>query len=158
MKRRLTTLDRKQIDSRFTELQSRLPLMQPPRGGWIRAIRTALGMRQKDLGERLGTSSQAVADLERRETDGLVTVARLRSAAHALGAELFYVVIPARPLGETLDQRADAVARFLAGQVHHSMRMEDQATPDEEAQARVAELKAHLLEVPSLLWTLPDDL
>ena len=115
-------------------------------------------MRQQDLAERLGISSQAVADLERRETEDQVTLARLRAAARALGGELYYVVIPARPISETLDERADRVARFLAGQVHHSMRMEDQATSEDERTARIAEMKEHLREVPSLLWTLPDDL
>lgn len=158
MKRALTTLDRKQLDTRFGALRPALSMLQPPRGGWIRALRTALGMRQQDLGERLGISSQAVGDLERREANEQVTLARLRAAAHELGAELYYVVVPARPVGVVLSERADAMAHFLVSQVHHSMRMEDQATADEEREARVAEVKARLLEAPSLLWALPDGL
>jgi len=114
-------------------------------------------MRQRDLSARLRTSSQAVADLERREADGTVTISKLREAAHALGAELYYVIIPARPINATLQSRAEQVARFLAGQVHHSMRMEDQATAEEEFRERLEEMRDHLLAVPSLLWTLPDD-
>ena len=115
-------------------------------------------MRQQDLGGRLGVSNQAVADLERREAEEMVTLAKLRAAAHALGGELYYAVVPARPVAAILEERADRVARFLAGQVHHSMRMEDQATAEAEQEARMAEIKAHLLEVPSLLWSVPDDL
>jgi predicted DNA-binding mobile mystery protein A len=158
MKRSLTALDRKQLDARFAVLRENLAVLQPPRGGWIRSLRNALGMRQQDLGERLAVSSQAVADLERREAQELVTLSKLRTAAHALGAELYYVVIPVRPISAMLEERADRVARFLGGQVHHSMRMEDQATAEAEQKARLAEIKEHLLEVPSLLWTLPDDL
>jgi hypothetical protein len=36
--------------------------------------------------------------------------------------------------------------------------MEDQATAEAEQKARLAEIKEHLLEEPSLLWTLPDAL
>jgi predicted DNA-binding mobile mystery protein A len=158
MKRRLSALDRKQLDTKFASIRENLAVLQPPRGGWIRSLRTALGMRQQDLGERLAISSQAVADLERREAQDLVTLAKLRTAAHALGAELYYVVIPVRPINATLEERADRVARFLVGQVHHSMRMEDQATAEAEQKARLAEIKEHLLEVPSLLWTMPYDL
>jgi predicted DNA-binding mobile mystery protein A len=158
MKRSLTALDRKQLDSRFVAVRECVPLMQPPRGGWIRSLRNALGMRQRDLGGRLGVSSQAVADMERREVEEQVTLAKLREAAHAIGAELHYAVIPVRPISTMLEERADRVARFLAGQVHHSMRMEDQATAEAEQNARLAEIRDHLLEVPSLLWTVPDDL
>ena len=155
---RLTALDRKQLDTRFAKLREVLVLLSSPRGGWIRTLRNALGMRQQDLAGRLRVSSQAVADLERREADGTVTITKLRDAAHALGAELYYVIVPARPINTTLQIRAEQVARFLVEQVHHSMRMEDQTTAEQEYRERLKEMENHLLEMPSLLWTLPDDL
>ena len=156
--KRLTNLDRKQLDARFARVREVASLLQPPRGGWLRSLRNALGMRQQDLGERLGVTSQAVADLERREAEGSVTLSTLREAARAMGGELHYVVLPVRPVKETLERRATEVARFMAGQVHHSMRMEDQGTSEDEQQDRIAEIRELLLKTPSLLWTVPDDL
>jgi hypothetical protein len=68
------------------------------------------------------------------------------------------VVLPVRPIKETLEERATRVARFMATQVHHSMRMEDQGTGVQEQLDRVAEIRETLLQSPSILWTLPDDL
>lgn len=158
MAARITALDRKQLGDRLAKIREIAPLLSPPRGGWLRSLRNALGMRQQDLGGRLGVSKQSIAALERREADGTITLAKLREAARALGGELHYVVLPVRPVEETLEHRAGQVARFMAGQVHHSMRMEDQATGEEERRDRTEELKRMLLETPSLLWTVPDDL
>ena len=154
--RALTALDRKQLDTRYAALRAQVPLMQVPRGGWIRMLRTALGMRQRDLGERLNISAQAIAQLEAREMDGSVTLGALRDAARAMGAEVFYVVVPEQPVSTVLERRAEAVARVLTGQVHHSMRMEDQETGAGEQEDRLVEVKQELLLDPSRLWTLPD--
>lgn len=149
-------LARTQLDSRFTRLREMRPALHAPRGGWLRALRTSLGMRLQDVGARLGVSAQAVAQMESREAAGTITLNGLREAAAAMDAEVFVVVVPARGSAESLDQRAESVARVLAAQVHHSMRMEDQATGDAEWRARVADIKATLLRTPSLLWTMPD--
>jgi predicted DNA-binding mobile mystery protein A len=151
-------LDRKQLERRLSRVREMAALFQSPRGGWVRAIRGALGMRQRDLAKRLHVSAQAVADLERREGEGAVTLAALREAAHAMGAELHYVLLPVRPIQETLEERATRVARFMASQVHHSMRMEDQGTGADEQRDRAKEIRESMLANPSLLWNLPDDL
>jgi predicted DNA-binding mobile mystery protein A len=156
-RRSASRLDRKQIDRRFEKLRPHAATFKPPRGGWIRALRAALGMRQRDLAAKLGVTAQAVAQMEAREEDGSVTVGALREAARAMGAELFYVVLPERSIASTLDERAGALARAIASQVHHSMRLEDQATGDEEREERVAEIKATLLQTPSLLWAARND-
>jgi predicted DNA-binding mobile mystery protein A len=158
MPRQITGLSRKQLDNRLAKIRETATLLQPPRGGWLRSLRNALGMRQQDLGERLRVSKQSITSMERREVDGTITLATLRDAARALGGELHYVVLPVRPLQETLERRATQVARFMASQVHHSMRMEDQGTGEEEQKDRFEELRQMLLQTPSLLWAVPDDL
>jgi predicted DNA-binding mobile mystery protein A len=112
-------------------------------------------MRQEDLGARLKVSAQAVGALERREAADGVTLAALRQAADALDAELYYVLLPRQPLEMQLEEKIDRAARYLAGQVHHSMRMEDQATEPAELEERVNEIREQLRLAPSLLWTLP---
>ena len=121
-------------------------------------LRGALALRQEDIAARLNVSRQAAGALERREAEETVTLAALREAAEALDAELYYVLVPRRPLQEQFEERIDRAARLLAGQVHHSMRMEDQATEPAELTERIEEIKAQFRLHPSLLRALPDEL
>lgn len=113
-------------------------------------------MTQRDLGERMSISPQAVAQLEAREPDGAVTLGALREAARAMGGELFYVAVPEQSVSAMLEARAEVIARGLAGQVRHSMRMEDQETDQAEWHARFSEFREALLRNPSALWTIPE--
>ncbi len=91
---------RRQLDARLQAI----PREPPPKGGWIRAIRTALGMTMAQLGQRLRVSAPAIADLERREANESISVARLRSAADALGCDLQIVLVPRVPLAEMVER------------------------------------------------------
>jgi DNA-binding transcriptional regulator YiaG len=50
-------------------------LFKKPKEGWVRTIRTALGMSGSQLGERMGFSRNRISVLERKEADGFVNVA-----------------------------------------------------------------------------------
>lgn len=147
-----------QLERRFATLRNEAGLLATPKGGWIRLLRTSLGMRQHDLGARMGITAQAAGQLEQREMDEAVTLKALRQAADALGAELYYVLVPREPLSAAVEDRISRAARYLAGQVDHTMRLENQATGEAESQARVRQIEEQLRLRPSLLWTLPDDL
>ena len=66
----------------------------PPRGGWIRAIREALGMTQVQLAARLGVSRQSVQDLEKAEANRRITLDSLDRLAHAMGCRVVYGIVP----------------------------------------------------------------
>ena len=66
----------------------------PPRGGWVRAIREALGMTQAQLGARAGISRQSVQDFERAEADRRITLESLDKLARAMGCRLVYALVP----------------------------------------------------------------
>lgn len=148
---------RRQLDRRFSELRNQVTLLPTPRGGWIRLLRSVMGMRQEDLARRLNVSAQAAGALERREAEERVTLAALREAAEALDADLYYVLVPRVPLEVQVEVRVERIARGMASQVHHSMRMEDQETDSPGLQERIEEIKAQLRRTPHLLWALPDD-
>jgi predicted DNA-binding mobile mystery protein A len=115
----------------------------------------SLAMSQADLGRRMGVTRQAIGQLERRESDGSATIKALEEAARALGGEFVYAIVPHRPLGRTLEERADRLARQMTASVRHTMRLEDQET-DTDLEARTAEITAELLASPRRLWSLPD--
>ena len=51
--------------------------MATPPTGWIKTIRTTIGMSLQKLGNKLNISKQAILDKEKREKDGLFTIGRV---------------------------------------------------------------------------------
>ena len=78
-----TALARKSLDKRFQQYS---PLSETPRPqrGWIRAIRTALGMTGVQLARRMEVAPSRIDALERGEVDGTLTMSTLEKAAAAL--------------------------------------------------------------------------
>jgi transcriptional regulator with XRE-family HTH domain len=87
--------------------------VNPPAGGWIRAVREWRGTRQKDLAAQLGTKRQAWAQLELSEQRDAISLYSLRKAARALDCDVVYYLVP-RAVAEapagTDAKPADAVA------------------------------------------------
>ena len=122
---------RRQLDARLQGM----PREQPPTGGWIRAIRTALGMTMAQLASRLNVSAPAIADLERRDGNESISVARLRTAADALGCDIVVVMVPRVPLAEMVHRQALLKAAQEDSRLLHTMKLENQSegvamTPD----------------------------
>jgi len=129
MTRSLRQLARKQLDQRFATLRA-LPFIShvPPRGGWIRAIREALGMPRRALGSRIGVSEKRVIQLERGEAEGKLTMESLKRAAEALDCELIVALVPRRSLEQTIDEkRMQLASSWLQSRALHTMALEGQA-------------------------------
>jgi predicted DNA-binding mobile mystery protein A len=150
MDSQLTTLS--QLDRSLAAFRGAKP-PAVPRGGWIRAIREAIGMTTAQLAKRVHVTRQAVSDAERREAADEITLAQLRRFAAALDCELVYALLPRRPLREVVDERADKLARGEVAAVAHSMALEAQATDAALVSERVNEVKRQLLAQRwSRLW------
>jgi predicted DNA-binding mobile mystery protein A len=118
---------RELLDAHFAEWQALRELAPPPRG-WVRAVREALGMSAAVLAARLGTTAGAVTRLEHSEAAERIRLDTLRRAADALGCDLVYLLVPRRPLGTVVRDRARELARRQVAAVEQTMRLEDQAT------------------------------
>ena len=153
--RPIQLLARKQLDRRLDAIREASHLLDQPRGGWIVALRRALGMTQAHLAGRMAVSRQAISHLEKREADGSVTLKALEQAAEALGGRLVYAVVPERPLSDTLEQQALKVAERMTGSVRHTMRLEDQE-PSSDLDQRTRDLAQELLASPDRLWSMPN--
>jgi predicted DNA-binding mobile mystery protein A len=130
---------RRALDRRLDVLPPSTAL-QPPRGGWVRAIRDALGMSLADLGHRMGIAAQSVAALEAAERSGGIKLDSLRRAADALDCDLAYVLLPRHSLEETVRRAAVAAVEREARAVQQTMRLEDQDTVlDDTALGEAAE-------------------
>jgi predicted DNA-binding mobile mystery protein A len=118
----MRALQRRQLDAWLTSL----PPVQPPRTGWIRTIRNALGMTLAQLGRRLGVSPQSVLSLEQRELEETISVGKLREAAEAMACDLRVVFVPRTSLETTVREQATRRAREERERLVHTMRLEDQ--------------------------------
>src|SRR6185436_12653301 len=141
-----------QLDKRFAALN---PLAKTPRPsrGWVRAIRETLGMTTRQFGTRLGVSQPRVIKLEKSEVDGSITLESLEKAAEALGCRVVYALVPEKPLGDTIRERASLLAERKLASVEQTMRLEDQAVRDnarrKEARQRFID---EFMRKPARLW------
>jgi predicted DNA-binding mobile mystery protein A len=125
-----------------------------PRGGWLRAIRGALGMRARQFAKVAGVAPSTAMAAEMAEARGDISLATLTRYAQALGCEVRYVLVPRKPLQEVVEERAEALARAQVAAVHHTMALEAQSTSAEQFERQVGELRRKILEGNrSRLWT-----
>lgn len=101
----------------------------PPRAGWVRAIRDALGMPAASLAERMDISEPAVFALERREREGTVQLGTLRRVAAAMDCTLVYALVPNQDLDASVRERAEHLVDAELRRAEHSMALEDQSAP-----------------------------
>ena len=147
----LLALQRKQLDARLnnaTDLRSH----KSPRGGWIKSIRTALGMSSTQLGKRLKMTSQGALDLERRERDESITIAKLRETAEALNCDVVVTLVPKTSLEETVQQKAREKALEERNRIVHTMRLEAQHSGVEDALDTTKSQQDWLTTKLSRLW------
>ena len=140
------------LDQRFASLR---PLAKSPRPskGWLRAIRNALGMTSAQLARRLGVSQPRIVELEQSEVSGTVTLNTLQRAAEALGCRLVYVLVPEKPLAETVRDRAEFLAQRRLSDVEHTMLLENQTVRSKTASRELRErLIEELYRRPARLW------
>jgi predicted DNA-binding mobile mystery protein A len=138
------TQARRELDRKFSAAKLET-IAARPRSGWIRAIRSALGMSQTVLAERLGVSGAAVNQLERAELHGGITIGRLSEVAGALDCTLVYALVPNSTLEGTVRTQARSVASELLGYAARTMALEDQEIEDDRRSEAVERYAQQLL-------------
>ena len=142
----------KHMDARLARWR-RLRGETSPRGGWLRAIRTALGISTSELARRLGVAQQAIVKFEQNEEASKITLGSLERVAKALGCRVVYAVVPEKPLRVVRKQRALALAEALLRPGEHSMKLEAQGVSRSEGERQRKRLAEQLLHgSPRKLW------
>lgn len=145
-------LAREQLDYSLTNLEPLRSLSVPPKG-WIRAIRDVVGMSGRQLAARIGVSKQRVAEIERDERGGSVTLKTLRRVAESLDSVFVYGFIPHTSLERFVRERAREIAQERLARVSHTMNLESQGLTDRENDETLDELVDELVNtLPSFLW------
>jgi predicted DNA-binding mobile mystery protein A len=123
---------RASLDDRFREWRQLPSEGARPFGGWVRAIREALGMTAGQLAERMDVSQPSVTRLEKSERDNGARLDTLKRAADALDCDFVYALVPRRPLDDTVADQARTRAYERVRQVAHTMALEDQALAEDD--------------------------
>ncbi|HTH57840.1 MAG TPA: helix-turn-helix domain-containing protein, partial [Cyclobacteriaceae bacterium] len=122
--------------------------------GWVKAVRTTIGMSLEQLGRRLSITKQSARAIEKREADGAITIKSLQEAAKALDMQLVYgFVANDGSLDALIDRKANELATKIVKRTSHSMKLEGQENTVERIQQAVQERAAAIKrEMPKTLW------
>ena len=153
MKREHRQLLLEQLDRKLRDLRPLAANIVPERG-WFNAIRTALGMSLRQLGDKLEISPQSVKEMEEREADGSITLRSLRQAANALDLDLVHVLIPREAsLDAMIEKRARQVALTIVLRTSTSMDLEEQGVSTKRIEKAVRSKADELIRMmPRYLW------
>lgn len=137
-------LARRRLDERLALIHS--ADLTPPRSGWLRAIRDALGMPARYLADELGVKTNAVFAMERSEQAGTIQLDTLRRAADALDCDVVYALVPRSSLAGTVEAAAARALRRNTESVRRTMTLEDQALDKAELAAQERVLLDELID------------
>ena len=130
-----------------------LGLKTPPEG-WLRTVRSALGMSGAEVARKLGVTRARVTAAERAELDGGITIKSMQAMAEAMGCRFVYAVIP--PSGHIEDiiaAQARKKALTIVGITSTHMALENQKLPDAAIAQEVERLTREIArERPSDFW------
>jgi predicted DNA-binding mobile mystery protein A len=113
-----------------------------PRAGWVREIRTALGLSQSQLAARAGVSRATVQQMERAEAQRRITLASLDKLAQAMGCQVALAIVPK---GGTLEDVRRRQAATKAEAILHEKTRNNKTPP------RPADLERRKLQLVTKL-------
>ncbi len=96
------------------------------RTGWIRYLRQSLNMTLKQLANRTNLSTPTVAQAERGEAAGKITISTLKTMAHAMECEFIYAFVPRTDIDIIMKNAAQEKAKKLLANADTHMTLEDQ--------------------------------
>ena len=142
-----------QVDKKLSLLRPVENVISPQRG-WVYAIRSALKMSLRQLGNRLKISAQSVKEIEERETNGSITIKALREVANALDLKLVYGFVPkGESLEAVIEKKANEKAREIVLRTSNTMKLEDQENSktriEKAIKSKAEEIKN---KMPKYLW------
>ena len=128
--------------------------IEVPTRGWIHNIRNSLNMTQEQLGDQLEISKQGVADIEKRESQGAISINTLKEVGQAMNLKFIYAFVPVEESFERMvEDKALKLAERIVLRTNHNMALEDQAISKERVKESIQELAQEIkAEVRKTLW------
>lgn len=128
-----------QIDRRIEAIRSTKDKASV-RGGWLKFMRLALGLTMQELAHRAGLATSNIAQAEKREAEGKITLELLQKLAHAMDCEVVYSIVPKKDIHTFIKDKALEKARATLLNADLHMKLEDQkvTVSEEERIERLA--------------------
>ncbi|RZK71635.1 MAG: mobile mystery protein A [Pedobacter sp.] len=142
-----------QLESKLKgfEAVSRIPR---PDIGWLKMIRSSLGMSLQQVANKLAITKQSVQEIENREKEGTITLNNLKETANALDMQLVYGFVPNDgTLEDLIERKAKELALRIVSRTSNTMKLEDQENSTQRLKTAIEERSAILKnELPKSLW------
>jgi predicted DNA-binding mobile mystery protein A len=143
----------KKLDEKLKKFKTAGEVHKPPKG-WIRAIRSVLGMTTAQMALKVGISQPRVIHIEQSESIGEIKISTLQKIAGVLEMDFVYGFIPRRSLEEIVKEQAIKIAKDRMSVVGHTMALEEQDVSQEEKKRMVERIVEDILEkLPKKFWT-----
>lgn len=98
-----------------------------PSLGWIKYIRTGLGMSLQQLASRLNITKQSLQKIETREQIGTVTINTLKDVAEAMDMKLIYAFVAKDgSVHQLIERKAKELATEIVSRTEQTMKLENQ--------------------------------
>jgi predicted DNA-binding mobile mystery protein A len=139
---------------RIVDSAASFSALQTPPEGWLRTVRKALGMSGAQLAKKMKVTRARVAQAERAELDGAVTLKSLQTMAEAMGCRFVYAIVPPQRIEDVIMRQARKKAAALVGTASQHMALESQALPDDKIAQAVERLTREIAaEMPPDFWS-----
>lgn len=142
-----------QLNDKMNKLIGLQNLIVPPIG-WIKTIRSGIGMSMEQLGKKLSITKQAVMDIEKREKVGAITIRSMQEIAKAMDMKFVYGFVPnADSLEQLIEKRALEIATKIVQCTSTTMKLEDQVNSKKRIESAIKERAAEIInKTPKILW------
>jgi predicted DNA-binding mobile mystery protein A len=144
---------------KIKRLDDKLELLKPiknvhrPIKGWIRAIRTTLGMTTAQMAIKIGVSQPRIVHIEQSEPLGEIKISTMHKVADGLEMDFFYGFIPKKSLEYVVKERATQIAKERMKKVGHTMALESQGISAKKKEEMLKKIVADLLhDIPKKFW------
>jgi len=133
-----------QINRRIQGLRS-IKEKATVREGWIKYMRSALGLTLEELAKLLSITKAGVAQAERREVNGEVSISTLKKMAEAMECDFVYAFVPKKELKTLIHDKAFEKAAKTLGIADLHMKLENQKVEGDELE-RIERLAKKFIE------------
>lgn len=124
-----------------------------PEEGWLRTVRTALGMTGTQLAKKLGVTKARVFKAEQDEPHGSVTLKSMQAMAEAMDCRFVYAIVPKHNVEDVIKQRALEKAREQVNTASTHMTLEGQTLSKEQLEYEIERVAAQIMDkMPSDFW------
>ena len=127
--------------------------IETPAEGWIRTVRKALGMSGAQLARRMGVTRARIAQSERAELAGGISLRSMQAVAEAMGCRFVYAFVSPDTVENVIAAQARKKAQAIVDIAGKHMALEGQAVSGSRSRHEVSRLMNELIyEMPRDFW------